>query len=130
MMFYPLITSRNIAFSLSQLYLNDAEYYQKSINLLFSFFIIFFLINFKPFKDKLVLIANIVSEIMISTLFFIVFMKNILPYFWEDFYFDCCFVSIVLIQLGFQYSVSLFSFLVNIKEVCKRALSKVSKSHL
>ena len=119
-MYYPLITARNIVFTLSQLYLNDSEYYQKSINFLLSFIIITFLITFKPFKDQVTLIANIVAEVMISALFFIVLMKNILPYFWEDIYFDYCFVFIVLAQIGFEYLLSIFSLIVNLKEYFKR----------
>ena len=123
LMFYPLITTRNVIFTLSQLYLNDLEYNQKSINLLFSFIIIIFLIIFKPFKDRVVLIANIVSETMISILFLIILMKNIIPYFSKDFYFDCCFVTIILLQLGFQYLLSIFTLLFKLKEICNKYLN-------
>ena len=96
----------------------------------FSLIIIIFLINCKPFQDRLSLIANIVSEIMISALFFIILMKNILPYFSEDFYFDCCFVSIILLQLGFEYSVSFLSLLINLKGIFIKIFRNASKSNL
>ena len=118
-MFYPLITARNLALTLSQLYLNDSEYIQKSTNVSFSFIIILFLIYFKPFKDRIVLMANIASEIMILALFFIILMKNIIPIFKEDFYFDYFFVSFILFQFGFEYLLSLFSMFAKIREKCK-----------
>ena len=127
-MFYPLITTRNLVFTLNQLYFNDIEYFQKFANLLFSLIIFIFLIISKPFKDQVTLIANIVSEFMISALFLTILMKSSLPYFSKDFYFDCCFVSIILIQLGFQYSVSLFCSLVKLRKIFKQILNYMRKS--
>ena len=118
-MFYPLITARFLVFTISQLYLNDLESLQKSTNLSFSFIIVGYLISFKPFKDRTVLLANIVSEIMISAIFLLIFMKNIVPFFKSDFNFDCFFVSFILFQLGFEYLVSLYEFFVKLGRNCK-----------
>ena len=101
--YYVVMSSRNIIFTLSQLYLSQYEYAQKTVNLASSILLLVFLIFIKPFKEKVTLFSNIVTEVLTSLVFALLVLKNLLL---EDFYFDISFISIISVSILFQLLLS------------------------
>ena len=107
-MFYPLLNIRNIVFCISQLLLNDFEYLQKSANSVLSLLLVFYIVFFRPFRDLISLISIIATEVTLFSIFFIILTRSLMPYFKDDFYFDCCFFGLILFDIFFQYSIIIF----------------------
>ena len=115
--YYVALNSRNIAFTMSQLYLNKYEYAQKTVNLSSSILLLTFLIFVKPFKEKVILFSNIVTEILTFLIFSLLVVKNLL---FEDFYFDVSFISIIFLSVVFQLVLSFFLGCKKLIELWKR----------
>ena len=62
MIYYPLYTLRRVVYAISQIYLSNYPGLQKSSHLVFGLITFLYLIIIKPFKEKIILITNIVSE--------------------------------------------------------------------
>ena len=118
-LYYSVFTMRNLIFGMSQIYLNDYEYWQKGLNLAASLFLLIYLLKFTCFKEKINFISNIVSELFNCFLFFIVLCKSFIKSFKEGEKFDYFFISLVFIQISIQYGVCLYCFVIQSRKYYK-----------
>lgn len=93
-------------YTMNQLYMIKSEYLQRGLNLLISIFMMMYLLIVKPFKEKSILVSNIVSWAFNFVLFLIIFLKSFII-FLDDDYFDFLFIGVISGQILFQYSASL-----------------------
>lgn len=119
LMYYPVLTTRSLVFVVGQLYV-EQEFVQKSLNFAICCLLLAGIIIFKPFKEKLILIANIISEIFICLIFFVILTKNWLIFFKDSAIFDFCFISLVSFQIVFNYLISLIILFQKIRELIRK----------
>ena len=96
------MTTKNMIFVLSQLYLNKNEYTQKCLNLGSSFILLGYLIFSKPFKNKVILVSNIASEVFTALIFILILCKELLTGN-KDIYFDYTFIGIICFSILVKY---------------------------
>ena len=124
---YPIQGIRCIEYAISQLCLNKDQNLQFSLNSFFSMIIIIYLILFRPFKEKIILISNIVVESLILIIFVLMFMRIYSQTFKDDQIFDICFVSLILFLLGFQYMICLWMLLLRLKKMIEERRKKAGE---
>ena len=124
MLYYPLFTLRRIVYIISQVYLSNYPILQKSSNLGFGLITFFYLIIVKPYKEKIILISNCVSEGLICLIFaqilFMQFNSNLLS---ED-SLNYIFICVLISCLGFQYIISLIVVGSQILEIFKKCMKR------
>lgn len=74
--YYTIFTLRRVGYVISQIFLNDVPNMQNSLNIVFSFMQLLFIIVFRPFNDRVIMVQTILEEaciilIMIASFFFI-----------------------------------------------------------
>ena len=107
-LYYPIFTLRSFTFAISQIFLSQFEYLHKALNLSFTLFMLLYLIVFRPFKIKSILVSNIVSEIFNSLIMLLLFIKSFVGFLQSGDFFDFCFIGMILIQVLFQYATGVY----------------------
>ena len=124
MLYYPIYSLRRLIYALSQVYLSDFPVLQKSSHLALGFATFLYLIVVKPYKQKLILISNIVSEGLMC----LIFVQIIVMHFYSDLLtedsFNFIFISILMACLGFQYIISLIIVGSQIREILKKFMKR------
>ena len=114
--YYSIFTLWNLLYSINQLYTTKSEYVQRGLNLVLSIFMMMYLVIFRPFKQKSILLSNIVCWIFNCVLFLIIFSRSFLEFFNQDDNFDFFFIGTVIIQILFQYTLNLILCYLKIKK--------------
>ena len=112
--YYPIFTLRSLTFAISQIYLSQIEYLHRGLNLGFSLFLLVYLVVYRPFKLKSILISNIASEIFNSFIMIIIFLKSFFGFLRDGDFFDFCFIGTVYIQILLQYVIVIYLFIENL----------------
>ena len=124
MLYYPIYSLRRLIYALSQVYLSDYPVLQKSSHLALGFATFLYLIVVKPYKQKLILISNIVSEGLMC----LIFVQIIVMHFYSDLLtedsFNFIFISILMACLGFQYIISLIIVGSHVREIFQRLIKR------
>lgn len=116
-LYYPLHLLRNSIFALSQIYLRENEILQSSSNLFSSLIVFFYLCIIRPFKERIILITNIVIEGVIGSILLLILCRSFFKFAHNDLYFDFIFISLLIFVLGFQYIISLMLLIQKIKRL-------------
>lgn len=131
--YYFIFFLRRLCFCLSQIYLNSYPLIQGGLNILGSIIQTGFLLYFRPFKEKTVLLSNLVGEICITItmglVYSLMFIKS-LSIFAKT---EAAIIFIVLLSVGFEIIISIYiavkAFISLIKIIMKqrelRSLQKV-----
>ena len=114
--YYSIFTLWNLLYSINQLYTTKSEYVKSGLNLVLSIFMMAYLSIFRPFKEKSILVSNIVSWALNCVLFLIIFLRSFVKYLNQDDSFDFMFIGTVSIQILFQYALSMILFIIEIKK--------------
>ena len=122
--YYFIFFLRRVAYILSQIYLNNLLILQNSLNLFFSLVQTFYLIYYKPFKEKHILLSNYIGEICVLIVFSDGYM------FLLDL--DSSFISIaekififsVLFGMALQFLIALYCLYLAIKELILKCRKK------
>ena len=114
--YYSIFTSWNLVYSINQLYFIKSEYAQRGLNLVLSIFMIIYLVKFKPFRQKGILLSNMVSGTFNFLLFLIIFFRSFIEFFKQDDYFDFLFIGAVSSQILFHYVVIFIYLIIKIKK--------------
>ena len=120
LIYYPILDMRRVIFTFSQINFNDYENVQKLLNLASSLIVVFYLALYRPFKENIINISNIVVESIMTFTFLIIYARGFLEILKEDEYFNMLFISVLLAELGFQYIISIVLFLIKIKGIIKK----------
>ena len=120
--YYFIYFLRRMAYVGSQVYLNSFPFVQNFFNLFFSVLQTFYLVYYKPFKEKHILISNFVGEICVLIAFSDGFLF-ILDFKRKDLEgAEYAFVYTVLIGMAMQFFISLYCFFMVVKEFIKKLL--------
>ena len=117
--YYPIFTLRSLTFAISQIYLSNFEYLHRGLNFGFTLIMLLYLLIYRPFKIKSILVSNILSESFNSLIMLLIFMKSFVGFFQSGDYFDFCFIGIILIQILFQYAIGIYLLLKDIASYYK-----------
>ena len=109
--YYPILTLRGLIYSTNQMYLSKYEFLQKLINVLTSLIFFIYLLKYRPFKETGVMITEIISELSIMFLFLIIIVIR----YESEQIFNIFFISCIMIQIGFQYLISIIMFLKSLR---------------
>ena len=120
MLYYPIYTLRRAVYAISQIYLSDYPVLQKSFHLGFGTLTFLYLIIVKPYKQKLALISNCVSEGLLCFIFIQVLVMHFNPGIFSEDSLNLIFISILMSCLGFQYVISLIIIGKQIKEIFQK----------
>ena len=106
--FYPIFVIRRVQYALTQLYLASIPNIQLVTNLIFSFFQLSYTLYYKPFKERLVLVSQIIGDVCILILFSIsgFYLSDI-----EDdtnWIIDTVFIVVTVFCVGIQSLISLY----------------------
>ena len=109
-LYYPLFLLRRLEYVLVQIFLNEYPLIQVSLNTIFTFGILIFLLIYRPFKDKTALIGLFSSEIAIfivffSSGFFLLYPKQKVVQLIESVCIYC-----ILASIGVQLIISMYNF--------------------
>ena len=105
--YYPILTLRSLIYSINQMYLSKYELSQKLINFLTSLIFFIYLLKFRPFRETGVMVTEMVAEFSIMFLFLIIIVIG----YESEQLFNILFISCIMIQIGFQYFISIIMFL-------------------
>ncbi|CAG9335206.1 unnamed protein product [Blepharisma stoltei] len=110
-LYYFVYFLRRLIYSTNLVFLSDYPRTQVSINIICSLISIFYLIAYWPYKDKIIQISNLASEIMISiimcaTSFYLFDLSSSMISDMENF---IIFTSIMVIGVQFCTSISIFA---------------------
>ena len=128
MLYYPIYTLRRVVYAISQVYLSDYPVLQKSSHLVFGSLTFLYLIIIRPYKEKLALISNCVSEGLLCLIFVQVLIMHFNPETFSEDSLNLFFISILMSCLGFQYIISLIIIGSQIKEIFKKFINKKKAS--
>ena len=122
MLYYPIYTIRRVIFAISQVYLSNYPIIQRSSNLAFGFLTFLYLIIVKPYKNKLILVSNCVSEGLLC----LIFAQLLLMYFYPEILtedtLNMIFISLLMACLGFNYIISVISISAKIRDAFKKLI--------
>ena len=128
--YYTLFLVRRLLFLASQVYLNSALFVQASLNVIFSFVQVLYLIIYTPFTNKLAFASAIGGELVTTIVMALcsVFLFNI----GQDIQdiFTLIIMLIMLAGLGFQFLCSFSSTVGGIKEIWDKVVSDREKAFL
>ena len=124
MLYYPIYSLRRLIYAISQVYLNNYPAIQKSSHLAFGLMTFLYLIIVKPYKEKLVLISNTVSEGLMCLIFVEILLMHFHPDLLSEDSFNFIFISILMSCLGFHYLISLIIICLQIKEIFKKFVNR------
>ena len=112
MLYYPIYTLRRLIYAISQLYLSNYPIIQKSSHLAFGSLTFLYLIIIRPYKGKLALISNCVSEGLLCLIFVQVMVMHFKPAIFSEDLLNFIFISVLMSCLGFQYIISFHTSLL------------------
>ena len=126
--YYPILLLRTVIFAISTIY-STSQSLHIELNAISSFIILLYLIYYKPFKVRLILITNIIIEAMIGLIYILNMIRMFSDILNNDEYFDLAFISIIFSGLVFQYFVSLISFAIKIVSILKTKRNEVENKN-
>lgn len=121
-LYYAIFFLRRLVYLITQVYLNSAVFTQSGINVIFSFIQTFYLLYYRPFKEKDLLISSIIGDTSVSIVlllstFFIADIGAGLSYVLET-----VIIYIVIGCMGVQFIVSLYSMFKSFKKLWRKIL--------
>ena len=121
--YYFLYFLRRVLYVASQVYLNHMPCLQNGSNLFFSILQTIYLIYYKPFKEKHILISNYIGEICVLIVFsdaylFLVDLGHDIVKVAES-----IFIYSVLGSMGLQFLISLYCLFLAFKELVQKIIS-------
>ena len=119
-MYYPVFMFRRLSYVLIQIFLNDFPIVQAYLNIAFTLAVLGFLFYYKQFKEREIMISNLVSELCV----FIVFTVSSLLLFTKDgehvFVIErVCIISLIT-AIGLQFAMAILSFIKSMKILWKK----------
>ena len=128
--FYVFYIARRLQFILTQIYLNQYELAQSILNISTGYAMIGFLIYYRPFKDKLIQVSNLACEICYSSIFTSLFIYS----FGDNLFSKRTYQFIAIFSVfgctGVQFCISLYEFIMRLKDIYLKFLEKRKKSIL
>ena len=125
--FYPIFVIRRVQYALTQLYLSSIPNLQLVTNLVFSFFQLSYTLYYKPFKERLVFVSQIIGDVCVLVLFCIsgFYLSDI-----EDktnWIVDTVFIAITVFCVGIQSLISLYISMRIIVTKCRVFIKRRDK---
>ncbi|OMJ73924.1 hypothetical protein SteCoe_27306 [Stentor coeruleus] len=126
--YYLIFFIRRLALIISQIYLNSYLKVQGALNIAFSLFQFIFLLAFKPYKEKLILISAFLAEgcvlitniLIYPILFDIENHKNVFKAI------ETTIVIMIFTESGIQTLFSLYKIAIGLKEIYNRIKNLIS----
>ena len=122
--FYVFYLSRRLQLILTQIYLNQNELLQSLLNICTGYAMIGFLIYYRPFKDNLIQLSNLICEICYS----FIFTSLMIYSFGDDLISDKTYQYMTIFCIfgcvGIQFCISLYDFILSLKELYLKFLKR------
>jgi hypothetical protein len=121
-LYYTIFYLRRLVYLITQVYLNSALFIQSGINVAFSFIQTFYLLYYRPFKEKDLLVSSTIGDMSVSIVlllstFFIADISAELSYVLET-----VIIYIVIWSMGIQFIVSLYSMFKSVRALLRKIL--------
>ena len=100
------------------------EFLQRGLNLALSIIMLIYIMKFKPFKEKGILVSNMIAEAFNCLLFLVIFLRSFVELFKVDAYFDYFFIGIITGQIFVQYVFTFILLIIEIKKIFSASLKK------
>ena len=126
--YYTVHFIRRIFFILSQVYLNDNVIIQAGLNIAFSFMQTGFLIIYRPYKERSVLLSIIAGETAASLA---ILLSSIFIYKINDsstFYLEFTIMLIVICAISVQFIIGILVIVSSLRKIWKKIMNYKEKS--
>ena len=119
--FYLVYLVRRLQYMLSQVLLDDYIYLQYSLNLSFTIFQFAYLVYYRPFKEKYIMISEFIGQVTVVIIFILTGLMLPSKLEFSSSTTDTIFIYVVIICISSQTIIGFFSFYLMAKQIYLKA---------